>query len=75
MQASALDRRGELEQAREALREEIKKVVQAVNFDGRKTHSLVRYLTRVLDEESGAIPAGERPPEEPRLLETVRRAL
>lgn len=68
-------RRGELEEAREILRGEINKILRAVNFDGRKTCSVVWYLTRVLGEELEAIPAGERTPEESRLLEAIQRAL
>ena len=65
-------RRGELGEAREILRGDINKIVRAVNFDGRKTCSVVWYLTRVLGEES-TILASERTPEELRLPETIQR--
>lgn len=75
MRLSVHYRRGELGEAREILRGELNKIVRAVNFDGRKTCSVVWYLTRVLGEELETIPASERTPEESRLLETIQRAL
>ena len=75
MRLSVHYRRGELGEAREILRGEINKIVRAVNFDGRKTCSVVWYLTRVLGEELETLPASERTPEESRLLETIQRAL
>ena len=75
VRASVHYRRGEREEAREVLREELNKVLLEVNFGGRKTGSPAWYLCRALREEIEAIPAGERTPEESRLLEALQRAL
>lgn len=66
-------RNGQLEEARELLRDRLHEVLGDLKINGRAQRSAAWYLARVLHEELESIPPTERTPEESHLLETVLR--